>query len=168
MFAFLGGTVGNLHPDERLRFFGAIRELMSDDDTLLLGTDLVKDVDELEAAYNDSEGVTAEFNRNALHALNRALDADFPPERFEHVAFFNDDESWIEMRLRSMDDRTIRLAGADMEIDLAAGEDIRTEISTKFTRGRVAGDLAEAGLRLDAFWTDDGDRFGVSLASPRP
>ena len=168
MFAFLGGTVGNLHPDERLRFFGAIRELMSDDDTLLLGTDLVKDVDELEAAYNDSEGATAEFNRNALYALNRALDADFPPERFEHVAFFNDDESWIEMRLRSMDDRTVRLAGADMEIDLAAGEDIRTEISTKFTRGRVAGDLAEAGLRLDAFWTDDGDRFGVSLASPRP
>jgi L-histidine Nalpha-methyltransferase len=166
MFAFLGGTIGNFHADERLRFFSAIRELMSEEDTLLLGTDLVKDADELEAAYNDSQGVTAEFNRNALRVLNRELGADFPPSRFEHVAFFNEDESWIEMRLRSLDDRTVHVEGAEIDVDLAAGEDIRTEVSAKFTRGRVAADLAEAGLRLDEFWTDEGERFGLSLASP--
>lgn len=166
MFAFLGGTIGNLHPEERLRFFGAIRELMSDDDTLLLGTDLVKDVDELEAAYNDGEGVTAEFNLNALRVLNRELGAEFPVDRFEHVAFFNEQESWIEMRLRSLDDRTVAVEGAGVEVALAAGEEIRTEISTKFTRAGVDGDLATAGLRLREFWTDAGGRFGLSLASP--
>src|SRR4029077_11558163 len=106
-------------------------------------------VDELEAAYNDAEGITADFNRNVLTVLNRELGADFLPERFEHVAFFNEDESWIEMRLRSLDDRTVRLEGAGLDVELAAGEDIRTEISTKFTPGRVADDLAEAGLRLE-------------------
>ena len=166
MFAFLGGTIGNLHADERLRFFREIRELMGGDDTLLLGTDLVKDVDELEAAYNDAEGVTGEFNLNVLEVLNRELGADFPLDRFEHVAFFNEDESWIEMRVRSLDDRVVHVPGAGIDVELAAGEDIRTEISTKFTRGRVAGDLAEAGLRLNEFWTDVGDRFGLSLASP--
>ena len=166
MFAFLGGTIGNLHADERLRFFREIRELMGGDDTLLLGTDLVKDVDELEAAYNDAEGVTVEFNLNVLEVLNRELGADFPLDRFEHVAFFNEDESWIEMRVRTLDDRVVHVAGEGIDVELAAGVDIRTEISTKFTRGRVAGDLAEAGLRLDEFWTDVGDRFGLSLASP--
>lgn len=166
MFAFLGGTVGNLHRDERLRFFSEIRDLMADDDTLLLGTDLVKDVEELEAAYNDSEGVTAEFNLNALEVLNRELDADFPPDRFEHVAFFNEDESWIEMRVRSLDDRVVRIEGAGIDVELGAGEEIRTEISTKFTRTGVAADLADAGLRLEQFWTDAGDRFGLGLAAP--
>jgi L-histidine N-alpha-methyltransferase len=167
LFAFLGGTVGNLFPDERVEFLTGLRESMGADDRLLLGTDLVKDVDVLEAAYNDSAGVTAEFNRNVLHVLNRELDADFPVDRFEHVAFFNEDESWIEMRLRSLDQRVVRIDGAGIDVPFAAGEEIRTEISTKFTRGRVADDLAEAGMRLDSFWTDDEDRFALSLASPR-
>ena len=166
LFAFLGGTIGNFFPDERLRFLTELRERMGPGDHLLLGTDLVKDVGELEAAYDDSAGVTAEFNRNVLHVLNRELDADFPVERFQHVARFDADRSWIEMRLRSLDDRVVSIDGAGIEVPFRAGEEIRTEISTKFTRERVAGDLAEAGLLLESFWTDEGGRFALSLASP--
>jgi L-histidine N-alpha-methyltransferase len=166
LFAFLGGTVGNLYPGERERFLTRLRELMGESDTLLLGTDLVKDLDELEAAYNDSLGVTAEFNRNVLRVLNRELGADFPPQRFEHVAFFNEDESWIEMRLRSLDDRTVSIPGAGIEVELRAGEEIRTEISAKFSRQQVGDELGAAGMRLDEFWTDEGERFGLSLSSP--
>ena len=166
LFAFLGGTIGNFHPPERVAFLAALRELMGPDDRLLLGTDLVKDVATLEAAYDDAAGVTAEFNRNALRVLNRELDADFPPDRFEHVAFFDPDESWIEMRLRSLDERVVAVRGAGIEVELAAGEDIRTEISTKFTRARIEADLAAAGLRLDELWTDARGWFALSLASP--
>jgi L-histidine N-alpha-methyltransferase len=166
LFAFLGGTIGNFHPAERVRFLAMLRGLMGPDDRLLLGTDLVKDPAVIEAAYNDSEGVTAEFNRNALRVVNRELDADFPPERFEHVAFFSEADSWIEMRLRSLDERTVTVRGAGMAVELAEGEDIRTEISAKFTPERVAGDLDSAGLRLDELWTDHGGQFALSLSSP--
>ena len=167
LFAFLGGTIGNFHPAERVAFLAMLRDLMGPDDRLLLGTDLVKDVATLEAAYNDSRGVTAEFNRNALRVLNRELDAGFPPERFEHVAFFDEDESWIEMRLRSLDARTVAVRGAGIEVELEEGEDIRTEISAKFTPERVEDDLGAAGLGLDELWTDSAGRFALSLASPR-
>ena len=166
LFAFLGGTVGNLHPAERVDFLARLRALMGGRDRLLLGTDLVKDAATIEAAYNDSQGVTAEFNRNVLHVLNRELDAGFPPDRFEHVAFFNREESWIEMRLRSLDARTVRIGAADAEIELAAAEDIRTEISAKFTPERIEADLAAAGLALDELWTDSGGSFALSLARP--
>jgi L-histidine N-alpha-methyltransferase len=166
LFAFLGGTIGNFHPAERVEFLAMLRELMGPDDRLLLGTDLVKDAETLEAAYNDSRGVTAEFNRNALRVVNRELDADFPPERFEHVAFYNEDDAWIEMRLRSLDERTVEVRGAGLSVELAAGEDIRTEISAKFTPERVEDDLAAAGLGLDELWTDSGGRFALSLSSP--
>jgi L-histidine N-alpha-methyltransferase len=167
LFAFLGGTVGNLFPEERVTFLTGLRELMGPSDRLLLGTDLVKDVETIEAAYNDSAGVTAEFNRNVLRVLNRELDADFPVDRFEHRAVFDAGESRIEMRLRSLDERVVSVPGAELDVPFARGEDIRTEISTKFTRARVADDLAAAGLRLDSFWTDAGDAFALSLASPR-
>jgi L-histidine Nalpha-methyltransferase len=166
LFAFLGGTIGNFHPPERAEFLALLRDLMGDDDRLLLGTDLVKDVAVLEAAYDDSAGVTAEFNRNALRVVNRELGADFPPERFEHVAFFDPDSSWIEMRLRSLDARTVRVPAAGIEVELAAGEDIRTEISTKFTPERVEAELAAAGLGLRELWTDSGGRFALSLSAP--
>jgi L-histidine N-alpha-methyltransferase len=139
---------------------------MDDGDRLLLGTDLVKDVRVLEAAYDDSAGVTAEFNRNALRVLNRELEADFPPERFEHVAFFDERESWIEMRLRSLDARTVRVRGADLEIELHEGEEIRTEISAKFTPERIEAELDAAGLRLGRLWTDAGANFALSLSAP--
>ena len=167
LFAFLGGTVGNLHPEERADFLAMLRELMGPGDRLLLGTDLVKDVAVLEAAYDDRQGVTAEFNRNALRVLNRELDADFDPEAFEHVAFFDPLESRIEMRLRSLVDQSVRIEAADLDIELAAGEDIRTEISTKFTPEGVERELADAGFALDELWTDTAARFALSLSSPR-
>jgi L-histidine Nalpha-methyltransferase len=167
LFAFLGGTIGNFHPPERAAFLAMLRSLMGPGDGLLLGTDLVKDRAVLEAAYDDSAGVTAEFNRNALRVANRELGADFPPERFEHVAFFNAAESWIEMRLRSLDERVVSVPAAGIEIELAEGEEIRTEISAKFTPERVEAELDAAGLDLRELWTDAGGRFALSLSRPR-
>jgi L-histidine Nalpha-methyltransferase len=166
LFAFLGGTIGNFHPPERAEFLAMLRSLMGPDDALLLGTDLVKDRAVLEAAYDDSEGVTAEFNRNALRVANSELGADFPPERFEHVAFFSEAESWIEMRLRSLDERVVSVPEAGIEIELAEGEEIRTEISAKFTPERVEAELDAAGLELRELWTDAGGRFALSLSRP--
>lgn len=166
LFAFLGGTIGNLHPDERARFLSMLRDLMGPGDRLLLGTDLVKDTAVLEAAYNDSLGVTAAFNRNALRVLNRELDGDFDPDRFEHVAFFDEDEAWIEMRLRAREAQTARVERADLDVELEAGEDIRTEISAKFTPQTIEAALAEGGLELGELWTDSGGRFALSLSAP--
>ncbi len=165
LVAFLGGTIGNLYPDERAPFLRDIRGLMGDGGWLVLGTDLVKDPATLEAAYNDSAGVTAEFNRNVLHAINRELDADFDVDAFEHVAFWNELDSWIEMRLRVHGDQQVRIEGADLDIELADGEEIRTEISTKFTRERLEEELAGAGMELETFFTDDEAMFGLSLAT---
>jgi L-histidine N-alpha-methyltransferase len=166
LVAFLGGTIGNLYPAERAGFLARLRGLMGPSDRLVLGTDLVKDRAVLEAAYNDSAGVTAEFNRNVLRVVNAGLGADFDPEAFEHVAFFDEANSWIEMRLRSVGDQTVTIPGADLTVALADGEEIRTEVSTKFTRATVERELRQAGLRLDAFLTDDRDLFGVALGSP--
>jgi L-histidine Nalpha-methyltransferase len=165
LFAFLGGTVGNLHPPERLGFLERIRDLMGPSDRLLVGVDLVKDRAVLEAAYNDSEGVTAEFNRNVLRVVNERLDADFDVESFRHVAFFDEEESRIEMRLRAEEGQVVSIPGAGIEVEFAEGEELRTEISTKFTREGVGHELREAGLRLDRFLTDDGALFGVAFAS---
>jgi L-histidine N-alpha-methyltransferase len=165
LFAFLGGTIGNLYPDERADFLARLREVMGPGDRLLIGTDLVKDRAVLEAAYNDTAGVTAEFNRNVLRVINSQLSADFDPEAFEHRAFFDEANSWIEMRLRANGAQTVRIDGADLEVRFEDGEEMRTEISAKFTRAAVKSELAAAGLRLDAFHTDDGDLFGLASAS---
>jgi L-histidine Nalpha-methyltransferase len=163
--AFLGGTIGNFAPGARRRFLRALGSLLSPGDYLLLGTDLVKDVDVLEAAYDDDAGVTAEFNRNVLHVLNRELDADFPTELFEHVAFFDPDHEWIEMRLRARRACHVRIGAVDLEVDFARGEELRTEISAKFTRARVEADYAACGLDLAEWFTDDDELFALSLAS---
>ncbi len=165
LFAFLGGTIGNLYPDERADFLARLRAVMGPGDRLLIGTDLVKDRAVLEAAYNDTAGVTAEFNRNVLRVINSQLSADFDPEAFEHRAFFDEANSWIEMRLRANGAQTVRIDGADLEVRFEDGEEMRTEISAKFTRAAVKSELAAAGLRLDAFHTDDGDLFGLASAS---
>jgi L-histidine N-alpha-methyltransferase len=165
LFAFLGGTIGNLHPAERAAFLERLGGLMTADDRLLIGTDLVKDRAVLEAAYNDSAGVTAEFNRNVLRVLNESLDADFDPAAFEHVAFFDEANSWIEMRLRAKGAQTVRIEGAELEVTFDDGEELRTEISAKFTYDAVQSELEGAGLRLDAFHTDDGGLFGLAVAS---
>jgi L-histidine Nalpha-methyltransferase len=165
LFAFLGGTIGNLYPAERAAFLARLRALMTPADRLLIGTDLVKDRALLEAAYNDSAGVTAEFNRNVLRVLNDSLAADFDPAAFEHVAFFDEANSWIEMRLRAKGAQTVRIEGAELEVTFEDGEELRTEISAKFTHDAVERELAGAGLRLDGFHTDDGGLFGLAVAS---
>jgi L-histidine N-alpha-methyltransferase len=166
LFAFLGGTIGNLLPDQRTAFLAGLREQMEEDDRLVIGTDLIKDRSVLEAAYNDRAGVTAEFNRNVLRVINAGLDADFDPDAFEHVAFFDEANSWIEMRLRANGAQQVRIVGADLEVTFADGEEIRTEISAKFTREAVERELAAADLRLDEFFTDGSRLFGLAFARP--
>lgn len=165
--ALLGGTIGNFLPGTRRRLLKETRNLLGPDDCLLLGTDLVKDPALLEAAYDDSRGVTADFNRNVLHVINRELDADFSPEAFEHIAFFDRKHEWIEMRLRAQRPCTVLIAGLGLRVDFAAGEELRTEISAKFTRERVQEDFQAAGLRLDRWYTDRDGLFALSLARPQ-
>ena len=167
LFAFLGGTIGNLPPEERAGFLARLRDQMGPQDRLVIGTDLVKDRSVLEAAYNDSAGVTAEFNRNVLRVINAGLDADFDPEAFEHVAFFDEANSCIEMRLRANGAQRVRIVGADLEVTFADGEEIRTEVSAKFTRAAVERELDAAGLRLDEFFTDGSALFGLAFARAR-
>ncbi len=162
--ALLGGTIGNFPPGTRRRLLRAIGRLLGPDDRLLLGTDLVKDPEVIEAAYDDPEGITAEFNRNVLHVINRELDADFTPDAFQHVAFFDRKHEWIEMRLRARRAQTVRIARLGLRVDFAPGEELRTEISAKFTRRRVEADLGAAGLRLERWFTDEQERFALSLA----
>jgi L-histidine N-alpha-methyltransferase len=164
LIAFLGGTIGNFRPGPRRSFLARIATLMYPEDRFLLGTDLVKDVAVLEAAYNDSAGVTAEFNKNVLHVLNRELDADFVPDNFEHVAFFDTDNEWIDIRLRSLTEQFIDLRALDMRTHFARNEEMRTEISTKFTRERLEASYADAGLELVEWWTDPAELYALSLA----
>jgi len=164
LFAFLGGTIGNLPPRRRAGLLSQIRRVARPGETLLLGTDLVKDVGRLEAAYDDQAGVTAEFNRNVLRVLNRELDADFVPERFTHVARFDPDHEWVEMLLRSTVDQTATMRRLELEVAFAAGEEMRTEISAKFRPEGVERELAAAGFELLRWWTDPGGDFGLSLA----
>jgi L-histidine N-alpha-methyltransferase len=150
----------------RAVFLAELAAGLGPDDALLLGTDLVKDVERLEAAYDDAAGVTAEFNRNVLHVVNRELDGDFDPDAFVHVARFDRDEEWIEMHLRAGHALTARLEALDLEVQFAEGEEMRTEISAKFRQERVAAELAAAGLELTEWWTDPAGDFAVSLSRP--
>jgi len=165
--AFLGGTIGNFAPGSRRRFLrGLARLLRPGIDHLLLGTDLVKDPKILEAAYNDSAGITAAFNRNVLNVLNRELSADFEVEAFEHVAFFDREREWIEMRLRASRRMSVHIAALGLDVEFAPREELRTEISAKFTPQRLADDLAAAGLNLEQVLTDDAGLFALSLSTP--
>jgi L-histidine N-alpha-methyltransferase len=166
LVALLGGTIGNFPPGSRRRLLRAIAGLLGPDDHLLLGTDLVKDPAVIEAAYDDGAGVTAEFNRNVLHVINRELGADFEPDDFEHVAFFDRRNEWIEMRLRAVRPCTVRIADLDLEVDFDQGEEVRTEISAKFTRKRLERDYRAAGLAIAGWYTDADELFALSLARP--
>ncbi|MFD7495205.1 L-histidine N(alpha)-methyltransferase [Streptomyces sp. NPDC059832] len=165
LVAFLGGTVGNLLPDERAVFLKSVRSLLSPGDALLLGTDLVKEEKVLVAAYDDAAGVTAEFNRNVLRVVNRELGADFDPAAFDHVALWDPEREWIEMRLRARRAHTVKIPGLDLVVAFEAGEELRTEVSAKFREEGVRAELDTAGLRLDQWWTDSGGRFALSLAT---
>ena len=162
--AFLGGTIGNLLPGERAKFLAGVRDVLEPGEWLLLGTDLVKEPDVLVSAYDDAAGVTAEFNRNVLRVLNRELDADFDVDAFDHVAVWDAEHSWIEMRLRAGRDMLVRLSALGVEVNFAAGEELRTEVSAKFRQDGVREELLGAGFELAHWWTDPAGRFGVSLA----
>lgn len=164
LVAFLGSTIGNLNPDARAVFLGGIGAALQPGDAFLLGVDLVKDVARLEAAYDDGAGVTAAFNRNLLHRINRELDADFVPERFDHVARFDREAEWIEMLLRSQVDQVVTIGALDLSVAFAAGEEMRTEISAKFRTEGIEAELTAAGLSPLRFWTDPVGDFGLSLA----
>jgi L-histidine Nalpha-methyltransferase len=164
LIAFLGGTIGNLYPEPRCDFLARLAALMGPGDHLLLGTDLVKDSGRLEDAYDDAEGVTAEFNKNVLAVLNRELGADFDLDTFEHVARYDEVETRMDIRLRSLLTQTVRLEELDLSVNFAAGEEMRTEISTKFTDEALRNVYAEAGLELAGWFTDPAGDYALSLA----
>ena len=163
---FLGGTIGNFLPGARRRFLRTLARRLAPGDHLLLGTDLVKDPAVIEAAYDDAAGVTAEFNRNVLRVLNAELGADFDPEAFDHVAFFDADHEWVEMRLRARSRQEVRIPAIGLTVRFAAREELRTEISAKFTAERLDGDLRAAGLDLAHWYADQDDLFAVTLSGP--
>ncbi|MGW2047415.1 L-histidine N(alpha)-methyltransferase [Streptomyces sp. NPDC001858] len=167
LVAFLGGTIGNLLPAERAAFLASVRALLAPGDALLLGTDLVKDERVLVRAYDDSAGVTAAFNKNVLAVVDRELGADFDPDAFDHVALWDADNEWIEMRLRSRTAQTVKVPALDLAVDFAAGEELRTEVSAKFRKEGVRAELHAAGLESTHWWTDAAGRFALSLSTVR-
>ena len=164
LFVFLGSTIGNLTAGPRAEFLAALAAVMRPGDSLLLGTDLVKDAGRLVRAYDDAAGVTAQFNRNVLAVINRELDADFDVDAYRHVARWNSDDERMEMWLRAETAQQVRIAALDLTVEFAAGEEILTEVSCKFRADAVAAELARAGLRCTRWWTDDAGDFGLSLA----
>ncbi|KDQ71116.1 L-histidine N(alpha)-methyltransferase [Streptomyces halstedii] len=167
LVVFLGGTLGNLLPGERAEFLRSVRARLSPGDGLLLGTDLVKDEATLVAAYDDAAGVTAAFNKNVLSVVDRELGADFQLDDFEHVALWDAEHEWIEMRLRARRALTVKVRELDLVVPFEEGEELRTEISAKFREEGVRTELAMAGLRLDEWWTDPAGRFALSLSTVR-
>jgi L-histidine N-alpha-methyltransferase len=164
LFAFLGSSIGNLTGDQRARFLETLHGLLGTGEALLLGADLVKDPVRLELAYNDSRGITAEFNRNVLNVINHELGGSFDPARFTHVARWDAENEWMEMLLRSDVDQRVRVADLELEVDYAAGEEMRTEISDKFRRSGLETELGNAGFELAHWWEDPERDFAVSLS----
>jgi L-histidine Nalpha-methyltransferase len=167
LVAFLGGTIGNLVPAERQQFLFDLNATMVEGDHLLLGVDLVKDRDIIVAAYDDSQGVTAAFNKNVLNVINHELGADFDPQCFDHVALWNETDQWIEMRLRSIRTQAVRVNALDLDVEFLAGEDLLTEISAKFVPDHLEGELLAADFVLDAMWGADEGEFVLALVHPR-
>jgi L-histidine N-alpha-methyltransferase len=165
LVAFLGSTIGNLTPGPRVAFLSALSDTLQPGDSLLLGTDLVKDVGRLVRAYDDSAGVTAKFNRNVLAVVNRELDADFDLDAFEHVARWNAEEERIEMWLRATSAQRVHIAALDLAVEFAADEEMLTEVSCKFRPDGVEAELAAAGLHRTHWWTDPAGDFGLSLST---
>lgn len=164
MIAFLGGTVGNMRPYARREFLDQLRAVLRPGEQLLLGTGMVTDEETLVRAYDDVSGVTAEFNRNVLHVLNRELGADFDVSAFEHVARWNDLDEWIEMRLRASRAMTVHLTTPEMSVEFATGEELITEISAKFRVSGVRQMLQSSGFAPLRTWTDVRERCALTLA----
>jgi L-histidine Nalpha-methyltransferase len=167
MAIFLAGTVGNLHPSEVPPFLRRVRALLEPPDAFLLGVDLVKDPARLEAAYNDAAGVTAQFNLNILEVINQRLGADFDPTAFRHVAFYDRRRAWIEMRLRAARPSRVHIPAADLIVNFREGDEIRTEISCKYTRESLGAVLTDTGLEIARWFTDPESLFALALLTPR-
>lgn len=166
LIAFLGSTIGNFAPADRLAFLADAGALLGPDDRFLLATDLVKPAARLVAAYDDAAGVTAAFDLNLLSVLNRELGADFDPARFTHIAAWDPVNSWVEMRLRADEAMTVTIPEVELVVDLEAGEEIRTEISAKFTPAQVAAELEASGMEAAGLWTDPAGDYLLTLARP--
>ncbi len=166
LFVFLAGTIGNIHPDFLSDFLSMVRRTMVADDRFLVGLDLVKDRARLEAAYNDLGGVTAAFNRNVVSVLNARFGTNFDPSSFEHVAFWNERKQWIEMRLRAVRSMHVNLPGDPRVLVLRKGQEIRTEISCKFTEHTISNALDGTDLVLERWWTDPESLFALALVQP--
>jgi L-histidine N-alpha-methyltransferase len=166
LLAFLGSTIGNMVPAEREVFLRRIRARLRPGDAFLLGTDLVKDPAVLVAAYDDAAGVTAAFNKNVLAVLNAELSADFDLDAFEHVALWDAEREWIEMRLRATSAQSVRVGDLGLAVEFAAGEEMRTEVSAKLRKDGARAELAAAGLAVRSWWTDEAGQFGLSLSVP--
>jgi L-histidine N-alpha-methyltransferase len=165
LVVFLGSTIGNLTPGPRTDFLSALSDTLRPGDSLLLGTDLVKDVGRLVRAYADSAGVTARFNRNVLAVVNRELEGDFNVDAFAHVARWNAADERIEMWLHASSGQRVHIAGLNLTVDFAAGEEMLTEVSCKFRPDAVKAELAAAGLQRTHWWTDPAGDFGLSLST---
>jgi L-histidine N-alpha-methyltransferase len=165
LFAFLGSTIGNFYPPAAIRLLGRVRAAMTPGDRFLMGVDLRKDIARIEAAYNDSQGITAEFNRNMLRVLNHELGADFDADAFEHLAFYDRVAHRIEMHLVAARDQVVEIPGI-APVRFAKGESIRTEISTKYDRASVSALFDAAGLRIEAWPTDPTTPFGLVVGAP--
>jgi L-histidine Nalpha-methyltransferase len=166
LVAFLGGTIGNLAPDQRHRFFADLDTQLAHADAFLLGADLEKDRGRLVQAYDDAKGVTAAFNRNVLHVLNRELAANFDPDAFEHVALFSEEHQWIEMRLRATTPQDVRVERLGIDLHFDAGEELRTEISAKFTAEGIAAELDRGGFVVDELFGAAQGEFLLALSHP--
>lgn len=163
MALFLAGTMGNLHPAQVPPFLRAVARQLEPGDTFLLGVDCVKDRARLHAAYNDAAGVTAEFNKNILRVINAHLRSDFDTEAFEHVAFYDTEAAWIEMRLRAIRDMRVSIPGAGIEMQFRRGDEVRTELSCKYTRSSLEAMLVGTGLGLESWYTDPEELFASVL-----
>jgi L-histidine N-alpha-methyltransferase len=166
LVAFLGSTIGNFEPADRAEFLTALRATLAPGDSLLLGIDLVKETSRLIAAYDDSAGLTAAFNRNVLSVLNSQLNANFDLDGFDHVAVWNPAQERIEVGLRSTRAQIVRVAALDLDVSFATGEEMRTSISAKFRPERVQHELEQAGLQSKRWWTDPADDFALCLSVP--
>ncbi len=164
LLMLLGGTLGNYRPVQRQVLLSTIADRQRPGDHVLLGVDLVKDIDRLELAYDDPSGVTAAFNKNVLRVVNQQLDADFDLERFEHVARFDTDSEWIEMLLRSTVDQRVRVEALELDVEFEAGELMRTEVSAKFRRPKFEAELLAVGLEPVKWLTDSAGDFAVSVS----
>lgn len=163
LMLFLAGTLGNLHPRDVPRFLARAAAQLEPGDHFLLGIDLVKDTARLERAYDDAQGVTAEFNRNILRVMNTRLGADFDPAAWQHVAFYDRRRAWIEMRLRAQSRQRVRVPACGLDLHFAAGGEIRTEISCKYTRRILERRLRGTGLAVERWYSDPEELFAVVL-----